>query len=123
MRCGHRFVNMKTLLLKNAKVVLPDSEVAADVLVAEGKIAAIAPAGLEAEEEIDLAGAVLLPGFIDVHIHGAVGVDVMDATPEGLQEVSAYLASQGVTGWLPTLVPAADENYADCGGGDIGSQT
>ncbi len=54
----------------------------------------------------------ILPGFIDVHIHGAVGVDVMDATPEALREVSEYLATQGVTGWLPTFVPASDENYA-----------
>jgi N-acetylglucosamine-6-phosphate deacetylase len=102
---------MKTLLLKNADVVLPDRVVKnASVSVVEGKIASIdAAAG---GEEIDLTGATLLPGFIDVHIHGAIGVDVMDATPASLREVSQYLASQGVTTWLPTLVPAADENYA-----------
>ncbi|HEY0367140.1 MAG TPA: N-acetylglucosamine-6-phosphate deacetylase, partial [Pyrinomonadaceae bacterium] len=44
--------------------------------------------------------------------HGAVGIDVMAATPAGLREVSMYLASQGVTAWLPTLVPGSDENYA-----------
>jgi len=102
---------MKTLLLKNANVVLPDREVqGASVLIEEGRIVS-----LEAEqggEEIDLAGATLLPGFIDVHIHGAVGVDVMDATAAGLSEVSEYLASQGVTSWVPTFVPASDENYA-----------
>jgi N-acetylglucosamine-6-phosphate deacetylase len=102
---------MKTLLLKNADVVLPDRVLKnASVSVVEGKIASIGAA--VGGEEIDLAGATLLPGFIDVHIHGAVGVDVMDATSEGLREVSEYLASQGVTTWLPTLVPAADENYA-----------
>ena len=101
---------MKTLLLKNADVVLPGRVVKnASVSVVEGKIASIGAAA--GGEEIDLTGATLLPGFIDVHIHGAVGVDVMDATPEGLREVSQYLASQGVTTWLPTLVPAADENY------------
>jgi N-acetylglucosamine-6-phosphate deacetylase len=52
-----------------------------------------------------------LPGFIDVHNHGAVGVDVMEATPSGLSEVSEYLATQGVTGWLPTLVPGSDAEY------------
>lgn len=61
---------------------------------------------------LDLSGLVLLPGFIDFHIHGAVGVDVMEATPAGLNEVSRYLASQGVTSWLPTFVPASDDNYA-----------
>jgi N-acetylglucosamine-6-phosphate deacetylase len=62
---------------------------------------------------LDLSGLILLPGFIDVHIHGAVGVDVMDATPAALQELSKYLGSQGVTGWLPTFVPASDENYSN----------
>jgi N-acetylglucosamine-6-phosphate deacetylase len=70
---------MKTLLLKNANVVLPDREVqGGSVLIEEDRIVS-----LETEsggEVIDLAGATLLPGFIDVHIHGAVGVDVMDAT-------------------------------------------
>lgn len=100
-----------TTVLKNARVVLPDREVEADVLVADGRVAAIGDA-LDGAEQIDLAGTTLLPGFIDVHIHGAVGVDVMEATADGLREVSVYLASQGVTSWLPTLVPGSDENYA-----------
>lgn len=101
---------MRTLLLKNANVVLPDREANTSVLIVDGKIASLEKES--ADEEIDLAGTVLLPGFIDVHIHGAVGVDVMEATPSGLREVSSYLASQGVTAWLPTLVPGSDENYA-----------
>ena len=101
---------MPTLLLKNANVVLPDREVQASVLIDEGLIVS-----LEADrgdEELDLAGTTLLPGFIDVHIHGAAGVDVMDATAAGLGEVSEYLASEGVTSWVPTFVPASDEHYA-----------
>ena len=98
------------MLLKNANVVLPDREVRTSVLIADGKIASLE--GGSAGEEIDLAGATLLPGFIDVHIHGAVGIDVMDASAAELRKVSEYLASQGVTGWLPTFVPASDENYA-----------
>src|SRR5215204_6393210 len=102
---------MTKLLLKNAKVVLPGREVDLDVLVEDGRISAIGDS-LDAADEVDLAGTTLLPGFIDVHIHGAVGIDVMAATPAGLREVSMYLASQGVTAWLPTLVPGSDENYA-----------
>ena len=105
---------MKSLLLKNVDVVLPDRVVeGGSVVVTDGTIAAIsendAPSGAEV---IDLAGARLLPGFIDVHIHGSAGIDVMDATSEQLSEVSVFLASQGVTGWVPTFVPAADEVYA-----------
>ncbi len=103
---------MKSLLLKNANVVLPDREVTGgSVLIEEGRIVSLdADSG---GEVLDLAGATLLPGFIDVHIHGAVGVDVMDATASDLREVSEYLASQGVTSWVPTFVPASDENYAN----------
>jgi N-acetylglucosamine-6-phosphate deacetylase len=60
---------------------------------------------------LDLAGQILYPGFIDVHIHGAVGVDTMEAGPHELTRVSKFLATQGVTGWLPTLVPAPFEDY------------
>jgi N-acetylglucosamine-6-phosphate deacetylase len=101
---------MKSLLLKNANVVLPDREApGASVLIEEGRIVSLAAES--GDEEIDLAGATLLPGFIDVHIHGAVGIDVMDATASDLREVSEYLASRGVTSWVPTFVPASDENY------------
>ncbi|HEX3249131.1 MAG TPA: N-acetylglucosamine-6-phosphate deacetylase [Pyrinomonadaceae bacterium] len=102
---------MTTLLLKNANVVLPDREApGGSVLIEEGKIVSLD--ARQGGEEIDLAGATLLPGFIDFHIHGAAGIDVMDATANDLHEVSEYLASQGVTGWLPTFVPASDDNYA-----------
>jgi N-acetylglucosamine-6-phosphate deacetylase len=91
---------------------LPDREAKnASIFIADGKIASFET--VSADEEIDLAGTTVLPGFIDVHIHGAVGVDVMEAKPRGLREVSNYLASQGVTSWLPTLVPGSDENYAN----------
>jgi N-acetylglucosamine-6-phosphate deacetylase len=61
---------------------------------------------------IDLDGLTLLPGFIDVHIHGAVGVDTMQASAADLGQVSQFLATRGVTGWLPTLVPAPAADYA-----------
>lgn len=56
-------------------------------------------------------GLTILPGFIDVHCHGAVGVDVNTADAAGLLKVAEFLAKNGVTAWMPTLVPDADENY------------
>ena len=104
-----------SLVLNNARIILPDHEVeTGSVVVESGLIAAVghaAPA-ISGAATIDLAGMVLLPGFIDVHIHGSAGIDVMDATPEQLTEVGRFLATQGVTGWVPTFVPAADANYA-----------
>ena len=65
-----------------------------------------------ADSVIDFRGLTLLPGFIDIHIHGAIGVDTMAASSADLGRVSQFLASRGVTGWLPTLVPAPADNYA-----------
>ncbi|MFN6963142.1 MAG: N-acetylglucosamine-6-phosphate deacetylase [Pyrinomonadaceae bacterium] len=64
-----------------------------------------------AERVIDAQAFSVLPGFIDIHNHGAVGVDVNTADAEGLLRISRFLASQGVTAWLPTLVPDADVVY------------
>ncbi len=99
------------VVLKSARLVLPDRVVEDGAVVIESGLIA----SLEAQKSssgIDLSGLTILPGFIDVHIHGAVGIDVMEASPDGLKKISAYLASQGVTGWLATLVPGSDENYA-----------
>jgi N-acetylglucosamine-6-phosphate deacetylase len=53
----------------------------------------------------------IYPGFIDVHNHGAVGVDVNAADADDLVEVGRFLTGEGVTAWMPTLVPDSDENY------------
>jgi len=55
---------------------------------------------------IDLAGHALAPGLIDLHAHGALGMDTMDATPEALRAIAAFYARHGVTGFLPTTVTA-----------------
>lgn len=108
-----------TLLLRNVRAVLQSRvNENASLLVQEGVINRIVDSGSHSIEEpsfdrvIDLGGLTLYPGFIDVHIHGAVGVDTMNADAEDLQRVSRFLATQGVTGWLPTLVPGPDTEYA-----------
>ena len=106
---------MTKLVVRAASIVLPYSTVRnGAILIEDGYIASIQESAKEfsGAEILDLEGMTVLPGFIDVHIHGAVGVDVMEATASDLREVSIYLASQGVTSWLPTLVPGSDENYA-----------
>jgi len=102
------------LILKNASVVTADQVIEnGTVTIDSGVIATVADdVSATHGTVLDLSGLFLLPGFIDVHIHGAVGIDVMDATAEQLNEIGVFLASQGVTGWMPTFVPAADENYA-----------
>lgn len=51
-----------------------------------------------------------VPGFIDGHIHGAMGCDVMDASVESIDTISRYLASKGVTAFLATTLTESDQN-------------
>lgn len=77
--------------------------------VAGGRIAALGAGDPPAERgvrRVDLAGRFLAPGLIDVHVHGALGYDTMDATPAALREMAAYYARHGVTGFLATTVTA-----------------
>ena len=107
-----RIVSMKRILLKNCAVVLPDEKLEkANVLIEDGKIAAVANDEPAADEAIDLRDRTLFAGFIDIHNHGAVGVDVNSATVDGLRSVGEFLARNGVTAWMPTFVPDADETY------------
>lgn len=100
--------------MRNARLVLPDRVVEASLFVAADRIANIGhtPNSEQSDKEIDASGLTIFPGFIDVHIHGAMGLDTMAASADDLNAVSVYLASCGVTGWVPTFVPAAAANYA-----------
>ena len=103
------------MLIRNAQIILPDRIVeSANVLIEGDRIAEIfdaRSAPSTGDHTIDMTGLTLFPGFIDVHIHGAVGVDTMEASAEGLLRIAEFLASQGVTAWLPTLVPDRLEQY------------
>src|SRR5271163_1135859 len=54
----------------------------------------------------DVAGAILAPGFIDIHMHGGAGLDVMRASPAELPHLNKFLTTHGVTGYFPTTVAA-----------------
>jgi N-acetylglucosamine-6-phosphate deacetylase len=58
---------------------------------------------------IDARGLNLIPGFIDVHVHGAVGHETMDANPDGLRAMAKFYAEHGVTGFFPTTWTAPGE--------------
>jgi len=55
---------------------------------------------------VDLEDAILVPGFIDMHIHGGAGRDVMDTAPDALPAVERLLYSHGVTTYFPTTITA-----------------
>ncbi len=103
---------MTTILLKNANAILPGGELEnASVLIENDRIIGVTNKEIKADETINLEGVKLFAGFIDIHIHGSVGVDVNSAGAEELKRLAKFLAENGVTAWLPTLVPDSDENY------------
>ena len=65
-----------------------------------------APEGVEI---LDLRDAIVAPGFVDTHIHGFAGHDVMDCDADGMRTVSRELARRGTTSWLPTTLTASFE--------------
>jgi N-acetylglucosamine-6-phosphate deacetylase len=55
---------------------------------------------------LDASGCTVLPGFLDVHVHGAMGADTMDADPAALAHMARFAAHHGVTAFLPTTMTA-----------------
>ena len=68
--------------------------------VVDGKFGAILPENVPADA-IDLGGATVIPGLIEVHSHGAVGYDFSDGSYEGLVEIAKFFLSCGVTSFAP----------------------
>lgn len=68
--------------------------------------------GEPAPDAVDLGGACVIPGLIDVHTHGNSGYDFSDGDYEGLQTMCRYLASCGITSWAPTTLTLPYEQLA-----------
>lgn len=99
----------KRITLQNGMVTGGDWEpVRADLAVCGQRIEAIgetAPQGTV----VDVSDCTLIPGFIDIHIHGCAGADTCDATPEALDAMSASLAEKGVTSFCPTSMTLPED--------------
>ena len=94
------------IVIGGGSLVLPDEVIAGGSLLIEGdrivgvEPGPVAPAGAEIHHFPD---GVIVPGFIDVHVHGVGGTDVLDG-PDAVQQVAAALPSYGVTGFCATAV-------------------
>jgi N-acetylglucosamine-6-phosphate deacetylase len=99
---------MKDYALVGASIVTPYLMLEKGVLIiSEGKIQQVGreenihiPEGMEI---VDVSGLTLVPGFIDLHIHGAMGVRASGGV-EAIRKMCSYLPSTGTTGWLPTVM-------------------
>lgn len=95
-------------LIKNARAVLPDRVIEGACVVYGGKIAEISRREPEGtfEEVTDADGALLVPGFVDVHIHGFSGSDFTFDPASKAVGIAKALAGYGVTSFLPTVMTA-----------------
>jgi len=101
---------MKTVFTAS-RLYTPTEEILNPLLVVEdGRIVDVSPrSGKEVPGRtglVDFGDAVLAPGFLDIHMHGGAGLDLMRAAPADLPRLGRFLASHGVSGYFPTTVAA-----------------
>jgi N-acetylglucosamine-6-phosphate deacetylase len=100
------------IALSGADIVLPDRVVTGgSIVIDRGRIAAIETRAIDAADGItvaNLANHVIVPGFVDVHIHGVEGVDVLDGA-DAVADVARRLPKYGVTAFCPTSVACSPQ--------------
>lgn len=92
--------------IRNGRIVLPDGVAENAVLLFDEKIRGVVP---ESElpidaDVIDAEGKYVIPGLIDMHIHGYLGEDASDGSFDGIRIMAEGVAKNGVTGFLPTTM-------------------
>ena len=99
------------IVLSGAALVLADAVLSPGTLVVDGgRIADIrpdAPSGGHADSHFAFHGHYIVPGFIDVHVHGVEGIDALDARDDAVAQIAERLPRYGVTAFCPTTVACA----------------
>ena len=106
---------MATTLLHAGKAITPKGEIAnAGILIRDGEIEMVGPrSGMELPSgatEVQATDSTAIPGFVDVHIHGAGGHDVMEANETALSTITGRLAAFGTTSLLATTITASADD-------------
>jgi N-acetylglucosamine-6-phosphate deacetylase len=113
---------MSTYAIFPERIFTPQREIRDGVVIVEGsRISAVGTreeVAVRADaKRIEARGMTLVPGFVDVHVHGAGGHDVMEATSAALDAVAATLARGGTTSFLATTVTAAPDALCEAAAG------
>ena len=96
------------MIFKNASVCDDSFKfINTDLIIEDGRFSQTAET---AGEEYDCTGLVIIPGFIDIHIHGCCGADCTDLREDSVLRMSEYLASRGVTSFCPATMTLAPES-------------
>ncbi len=107
-------VLLTRLLIENGQIWQEDRFLRDHTLiVADGVVRALQPADAvrarPGDRRVDSRGAYVIPGLVDLHVHGSNDCDVMDATAASLSGLSAFLVRQGVTSYLGTTMTESAE--------------
>lgn len=94
--------------IQSKRVWIGEVFIPAELIIENGKIEQILPYGTE-EADVDYGNKRLVPGFIDVHTHGAYGFDTNDAEEEGLRDWMRRIPEEGVTAILPTTITQMED--------------
>ena len=100
------------MIIQSKKVWIADQFIAAQIEMDGGKITGIYPYGTK-EADVDYGDKRIVPGFIDVHCHGAFTFDTNDAHKEGLRNWTKNIVSEGVTAFLATTITQSEEVLTD----------
>ena len=96
------------MIIQSKKIWLADQFVAGQIEIVDGKIVEIYDYD-EKEVDKDYGDNRVLPGFIDIHCHGAYGFDTNDAKEDGLRYWLRNIVNEGVTALLPTTITQSEE--------------
>lgn len=107
---------MSTYYVKADRFVCPGYVAGPGYLaIVDGAFGLVSDCAPEGAQVIDRSGCWVTPGFVDTHIHGFMGTDVMFCDPEGLNASSHALALKGTTSWTPTTLTASiDQTREAC---------
>lgn len=115
---------MRTIIVEGTLVTPQQTLQDHSLIVEDGTVVALVPGRPQIggdDRVIEAAGRFVIPGMIDVHVHGSAGQDTMDATQGAIHGMARFLAQHGVTAYLPTTITAprdttgkAIENVAGC---------
>jgi len=101
-------------VIRNGTLLTPARRIPDGVVVSTGtKITAVGKRGRVSEPDdatvVDADGNYIVPGLIDIHVHGSNGGDVMEATVDALETMSSFFVTRGVTSFLATSLTASDD--------------
>ena len=96
------------MIIQSKKVWIADQFIAAAIEINNEKITGIYPYGTK-EADVDYGDKRIVPGFLDIHCHGAYGFDTNDANEEGLRTWAKGIVNEGVTGFLATTITQSEE--------------